>query len=116
MNTMYTTTMYPYKLYIKLQALLNLELPPPKVEPTLAKIDMSFLERDIPKWAKWLKEKSVEEWDDFLQSPIQASEGNWGFPLIIAKSFRSINTQQDGVEELLRNRECSVVSIIYGHV
>ena len=81
-----------------IQSIPEQDIQPPSVKPSLQKMDFPNLQRDIPKWKKWLKECFSEEWDRFLKEPFPTSSTEWKLPQILARryGFRSIKHSDEG--------------------
>ena len=47
------------------------------MQPCTEKMDIGQLQRDIPKWMKWLSDDSAAEWEIFLRTPIQDCSREW---------------------------------------
>ena len=78
------------------QSIPEQDIQPPSVKPSLQKMDFPNLQRDIPKWKKWLKECFSEEWDRFLKEPFPTSSTEWKLPQLLARRYGSIKHSDEG--------------------
>ena len=97
-----------------MQSLPVLRTQPATVDPSMDKMDIPYLQRDIPKWGKWLQEDSVEEWGMFLKEPLPPPSRRWMLPILLANSHVNV-TKQPRAESILPMiaSTSSVSSVIY---
>ena len=52
------------------------------MQPSLERMDLHRLRKDIPKWFKWITEDAAEEWESFLLVPLEDSIRECALPFI----------------------------------
>ncbi len=83
-----------------IQSLPVVRTQPATVDPSMDKMDLPYLQRDIPKWGRWLQEDSVEEWDMFLKEPLPPPSRHWMLPILLANSHATV-TKEPRAETIL---------------
>lgn len=85
---------------------------PLPVHPTIDKMDMPLLTKDIPKWLEWLKEDACQEWQAFLRDPLPIGTRECKLPKLV-KMRRAVQPHESAAEEtgsILQPRPFSEVS------